>query len=234
MLKTMLTVAVLTLAPVIPLSATHAGGYPGGNGAGQTGRPFPGDTGLPAHHGEPDVKPPKPQPMPQDVVVRSNHIPPIIHGPFPGPRPAAPRAARSPRAVNRRSTKSNRPKREAAVVAIGGSRLLSDSFTPTWLKLSNSADAQGAEYNLCYSGSCLRLALPTDQVCRQIGQPVGFIFCITKLECHAFSFNKAGVRHTLFQGRDEKRRVSRRSAAQDRDHGQRRILRACGTQFACC
>jgi hypothetical protein len=93
MLKTMLTIAALTLAPVIQLSTAHAGetpqltvnpNAPGANPSnkippkihgpnpgpmpvhgtagtgGQTGKPYPGDTGLPAHHGEPDVKPPPP------------------------------------------------------------------------------------------------------------------------------------------------------------------------------
>jgi hypothetical protein len=93
MLKSALTIAALTLAPVIQLSSAYAeekpqmsvnpnapGPYPvdrippkvqgpnpgpmpahgtAGTG-GQTGKPFPGDTGLPAHHGEGDVKPPPP------------------------------------------------------------------------------------------------------------------------------------------------------------------------------
>ena len=87
LLKTMLTIAALTLSQVIQLSAAHAGGgYPGSNTAGQTPtHVFPGDTGLPAHHGGGDVKPPKPQ-------LLRDRIPPKIHGPSPGPMPGvAPR-----------------------------------------------------------------------------------------------------------------------------------------------
>jgi hypothetical protein len=36
---------------------------------------------LPAHHGGPDVKPPRPQ------LVLPAHLPPKIHGPNPGPMP---------------------------------------------------------------------------------------------------------------------------------------------------
>ena len=82
MLKTMLMSAALTLAL---FSAAQARGYPGGNNEGQTPKHvFPGDTGLPAHHGEGDVKPPPP--APQDIVQRPR-IPPKIHGPYPGPIP---------------------------------------------------------------------------------------------------------------------------------------------------
>ena len=84
MLKTMLTIAALMLAQVVQLSAAHAGGgYPGRNNDGQTPKhPIAGDTGLPAHHGEPDLKPPRPTPQ-----VTWGRIPPKIHGPYPGPMP---------------------------------------------------------------------------------------------------------------------------------------------------
>ncbi len=82
MYKSMLTIAALVLA----LSAAHAGGgYPGGNNGGQTPKhPVAGDTGLPAHHGEGDVKPPR-NPTPQ--LVLPAHLPSKIHGPMPGPMP---------------------------------------------------------------------------------------------------------------------------------------------------
>ena len=56
---------------------------------GQTGRPYPGDTGLPKHNGGgPDQKPPRP--TPQFTAVANQlppRLPPKIHGPNPGPLP---------------------------------------------------------------------------------------------------------------------------------------------------
>ena len=82
--KTMLTIAALTLAQVIQLSAAHAGHYPG------EWEPAPSN-GLPAHHGGGgDVKS-KPGGnaglTPQFSLP--THIPPKIHGPYPGPYPGS-------------------------------------------------------------------------------------------------------------------------------------------------
>jgi hypothetical protein len=110
MLKITLTIAALALAPVIQISAAHAGNPPaeyeptgdgyvgglpshqGGNGRGSGGGEL-GDEGLPAHNNNGgDVKPSPTTPQLSKNPnapgpYPTNHIPTKVHGPNPGPIP---------------------------------------------------------------------------------------------------------------------------------------------------